>query len=94
MRNELAVTATALTELTFVHVQITVYRTLQQPGEFIVTMPGAYHGGFSTGLNIGEAVNFASAEWLQFGQKCRVVYGKTKFRIPVFPLEWIVIQNI
>ena len=24
------------------------------PGEFILTFPGSYHAGFSTGLNIGE----------------------------------------
>lgn len=73
---------------------ITVYRTLQQPGEFVVTLPGSYHAGFSTGLNIGEAVNFASADWIKYGLKCRQIYGKTRFRIPVFPMEWLVVKNI
>jgi hypothetical protein len=39
------------------------------PGEFVLTLPGAYHSGFSTGLNIGEAVNFASRSWLKYGMK-------------------------
>lgn len=73
---------------------ITVYKTLQYPGEFVVTLPGSYHACFSTGLNIGEAVNFATAGWIDFGQKCRSIYGKTKYRIPVFPIEWLIIQNI
>jgi hypothetical protein len=37
---------------------ITVHRTIQNPGEIIVTLPKGYHSGFSTGLNIAEAVNF------------------------------------
>ena len=37
---------------------IQVYRTIQNPGEIIVTSPKGYHMGFSLGNNIGEAVNF------------------------------------
>ena len=50
---------------------VRICKTLQRPGEFIVTYPGAYHGGFSTGLNIGEAVNFATSEWIDYGLKCQ-----------------------
>ena len=50
---------------------VNVMRTLQQPGEFIVTLPGSYHAGFSTGLNVGEAVNFAHGDWIKYGLKCR-----------------------
>jgi hypothetical protein len=46
------------------------------------------------GLNIGEAVNFATSDWINYGQKARAIYGKTKYRIPVFPVEWVVIGNI
>jgi len=73
---------------------VSVYKTLQQPGEFVVTLPGAYHAGFSTGFNIGEAVNFAEDTWFDFGFKCRKVYSKTRYRIPVFPIEWLFVQNI
>ena len=42
---------------------------VQYPGEFIITMSGAYHTGFNWGFNIAEAVNFGSLAWLrQFPQ--------------------------
>lgn len=40
------------------------------PGEFIVTFPGSYHAGFSTGFNVGEAVNFVTKDWIKYGFKC------------------------
>lgn len=46
---------------------VPVYRILQHPGEFVVTFPQAFHSGFSLGPNIGEAVNFASPDWIPFG---------------------------
>lgn len=49
---------------------VKIFKTLQRPGEFILTYPGAYHGGFSTGLNIGEAVNFATKTWFSYAIKC------------------------
>lgn len=39
----------------------------QEPGTFIITFPQAFHGGFSYGFNIGEAVNFAIPDWLKYG---------------------------
>ena len=46
---------------------IPVCKLVQFPGEFIVTFPRAFHGGFSYGPNIGEAVNFATPDWLSHG---------------------------
>ena len=46
---------------------VKVYKTLQKPGEYIFTFPGSYHSGFSTGLNIGEAVNVVNPTWLPSG---------------------------
>ena len=74
--------------------KVTVYKTLQMPGEFILTFPGAYHAGFSTGLNIGEAVNFASKSWIPHGLKCQDIYRRSREKIPVFPIDWLVIENI
>jgi len=73
---------------------VKVYKTLQRPGEFIVTYPGSYHAGFSTGLNIGEAVNFATKSWFDFGRKCQDIYRRSRERIPVFPIEWVLTENI
>jgi len=38
---------------------ITVNKTIQYPGDIILTFPNAFHAGFSTGFNISEAVNFS-----------------------------------
>jgi len=46
---------------------VPVYKLLQYPGEFVVTFPRAYHGGFSMGPNVGEAVNFATYGWIDAG---------------------------
>ena len=39
---------------------VPVYQLRQNPGEFVVTFPQAFHAGFSYGFNVGEAVNFAN----------------------------------
>jgi hypothetical protein len=64
------------------------------PGEYILTFPGAYHSGFSTGLNIGEAVNFVSKSWIDYGIQCQDIYRKSREKIPVFPVDWLIIENI
>jgi len=43
---------------------VRVCKLLQNSGEFIVTFPRAFHGGFSLGPNCGEAVNFALQDWI------------------------------
>jgi histone demethylase JARID1 len=43
---------------------VPVYKIIQHPGEFVLTFPRAFHGGFSLGPNIGEAVNFATHEYV------------------------------
>jgi len=39
----------------------------QREGEFVVTLPRAYHCNFSFGLNIVEKANFALPPWLIYG---------------------------
>jgi hypothetical protein len=41
----------------------------QDPGDVVVTFPRAYHQGFSTGVTIGEAVNYAPDSWSVDGYK-------------------------
>ena len=70
------------------------YRTEQKAGEFIITFPEVYHSGFSTGWNLAEACNVASASWLEAGERSYSIFRKTKEKIPVFSLEWLVVENI
>ncbi|CAA7410568.1 unnamed protein product [Spirodela intermedia] len=47
-------------------------RLVQNPGEFVVTFPRAYHVGFSHGFNCGEAANFATPKWLHVAKEAAV----------------------
>merc|ERR1711971_367461 len=55
---------------------VEVRHTVQREGEFVITFPNAYHGGFSHGLNCAEAVNFALPQWLSFGAQAMEKYHK------------------
>ena len=59
---------------------VKVVHAVQQPGEFIVTFPRAYHAGFSHGFNVGEAVNFGHVNWLDFGRRAIDVYSTGLFK--------------
>ncbi|KAM3270405.1 putative lysine-specific demethylase ELF6 isoform X1 [Capsicum chacoense] len=47
-------------------------RLVQNPGEFVVTFPRAYHVGFSHGFNCGEAANFGTPQWLAVAKEAAV----------------------
>ncbi|XP_076947009.1 lysine-specific demethylase ELF6-like [Bidens hawaiensis] len=47
-------------------------RLVQNPGEFVVTFPRAYHIGFSHGFNCGEAANFGTLKWLSVAKEAAV----------------------
>lgn len=57
---------------------VRVCRTVQEKGHFVVTFPQAYHSGFSTGFNCGEAVNFAAASWIPFGLRAVEDYARQR----------------
>jgi len=55
---------------------LSVCRTIQRPGDFIITWPGAFHSGFSHGCSVSESVNFALADWLPWGFAAIRMYTK------------------
>jgi JmjC domain, hydroxylase/jmjN domain/C5HC2 zinc finger len=76
--------------------QVPVYKTIQYPGEFVITFPRAYHCGFSYGPNIGEAVNFATYPWISYGADANERYRFYQ-RPAVFSherLAWIVAHHV
>jgi len=62
---------------------IPVCKLVQYAGEYVVTFPRAFHGGFSLGPNVGEAVNFATHDWLMHGADASERY-RTFSRASVF----------
>ncbi|XP_061340841.1 lysine-specific demethylase JMJ14-like [Gastrolobium bilobum] len=54
---------------------VPVYRTVQHPGEFVLTFPKAYHCGFNCGFNCAEAVNVAPVDWFVHGQDAAELYS-------------------
>ncbi|KAL9168849.1 hypothetical protein ABFS82_04G042100 [Erythranthe guttata] len=54
---------------------IPVYRCVQNPLEFVVIFPEAYHSEFSCGFNCSESVRFAPFDWLPHGQNIVELYA-------------------
>ncbi|KAK8940673.1 putative lysine-specific demethylase JMJ14 [Platanthera zijinensis] len=62
---------------------VPVYRCIQQPGEFVLTFPRAYHSGFNCGFNCAEAVNIAPVDWLPHGQNAVELYREQMRKITI-----------
>ncbi|WOH07971.1 hypothetical protein DCAR_0727406 [Daucus carota subsp. sativus] len=63
---------TVLSPEVIVNAGIPCCRLVQNPGEFVVTFPRAYHSGFSHGFNCAEASNIATPEWLRFAREAEM----------------------
>lgn len=68
-----------------------VYVIDQRPGEFVITLPKAYHAGFNHGFNLNEAVNFTPPGWLSFGAESMKTY-QLQHRPPVFSFDQLMIR--
>lgn len=55
---------------------VPVFKVKQRPGEFVITLPRAYHSGFNCGFNCAEAVNVAPVDWLPHGQSAVELYRR------------------
>ena len=51
---------------------LVVRQTVQREGEFIVTWPCSYHQGYNLGFNVAESVNFATEQWIEWGEQADV----------------------
>ena len=72
---------------------VDVFRAVQEAGTYIITFPRAYHGGFSAGFHIGEAVNFATPEWLPWGGMASASYG-VRVAAPILHLERVLVDAL
>ncbi|KAJ4896871.1 Lysine-specific demethylase REF6 [Raphanus sativus] len=63
---------TVMSPEVFVKAGIPCCRLVQNPGEYVVTFPRAYHSGFSHGFNCGEASNIATPEWLRVAKEAAI----------------------
>ncbi|CAA0832183.1 Putative lysine-specific demethylase JMJ16 [Striga hermonthica] len=62
---------------------IPVYHCVQNPMEFVVTFPGAFHTEFSCGFNLAETVRFAPFDWLPHGLKIVELYAGKCFKTSI-----------
>ncbi len=88
----LAAKATMMDPFDMAKYGISVYRVCQTPGTFVVTAPQGYHGGFNSGFNVMEAVNFANPDWFVFGRAAAEIYAK-EGRESAVPFEFVVFHE-
>ena len=69
---------------------VPVCRLVQEPGQFVVTLPQAYHAGFSHGFNSAEAVNFMIDDWLPYAKAAAERYRRLG-KEPVIDLDQILV---
>ncbi|PPS02268.1 hypothetical protein GOBAR_AA18395 [Gossypium barbadense] len=65
---------------------VPVHKAMQMAGEYVITLPRAYHAGFNQGFNCDEAVNFAFGDWFPWGAVAGQVYAHI-CRMVILPYE-------
>ncbi|XP_076933077.1 lysine-specific demethylase REF6-like [Bidens hawaiensis] len=68
----LARKTTILSPEVLIKAGVPCYRLLQNPRDFVVTFPRAYHSGFSHGYNCADAVNMATPGWLRVAREAAI----------------------
>ncbi|KAK3925986.1 Lysine-specific demethylase 4A [Frankliniella fusca] len=53
--------------LDLAHSSCRAFLVMQEPGDFIITLPFGLHAGFNTGKNLAIASNFADLDWIELG---------------------------
>ncbi|GIL98108.1 hypothetical protein Vretimale_3569, partial [Volvox reticuliferus] len=71
---------------------VPVYGVTQAAGEFVVTWPGAYHASVSLGLQLGEQINLAPADWLRFAEEAERRQRLSRQR-PIFNQQEMLLQT-
>jgi hypothetical protein len=71
---------------------VPVFRALQRAGDIMITLPRAYHAGFSHGLSCAESANIAPLDWLPWGKACSLLYRAIR-QVSVLSVEEIVLRN-
>jgi hypothetical protein len=46
-------------------------KAVQEPGDWIVTFPNGFHGGFNAGWNCAEAINMCTEDWLPYARRAK-----------------------
>ena len=73
---------------------IKVYKAYQRPKEYILTLFGAYHAGFSQGWNVGEAVNIGTSDSFHAIKKAMGAALQFKnHKPPVICYDWLISCN-
>jgi hypothetical protein len=65
-------------------------RVVPPAGEFVITLPRAYHAGFNFGCNFSESINIANLQWLPLSHVAMQKYSRLH-RDPVFSHEQLVV---
>jgi len=74
---------------------IKVYKAYQRPREYMLTLFGAYHCGFSQGFNVGEAVNVGTIDSYNTIKKALKAASLHKNqKPPVICYEWLISANL